>query len=161
MIEVFIESSHTEQMLQTCWKVLQHLTSVPVCTIVLWCNKDIILSFAVSKVENESFPCMHNLGERTGQEQYSTTRQSSPVRTHEKNSGDAVRRLGTIIQSIFVPNQEPAFAWPFGNALVRVGTQGLFRPCLKLSSRPFSRPDWLRLGLWGWALQTPAILEVR
>ena len=24
-----------------------------------------------------------------------------PVRTHEMNSGDAVRRLGTIIQSIF------------------------------------------------------------
>ena len=32
------------------------------------------------------------------------------VRTYEKNSGDAVRRLGTIIQNIFVPNQEPAFA---------------------------------------------------
>ena len=26
---------------------------------------------------------------------------SRRVRTHEKNSGDAVRRLGTIIQSIF------------------------------------------------------------
>ena len=30
-----------------------------------------------------------------------------------------------------MPNQEPAFAWPFGNGLVRVGTQGLFHPCLK------------------------------
>ena len=26
-----------------------------------------------------------------------------------------------------MPNQEPAFAWPFGNGPVRVGTQGLFR----------------------------------
>ena len=53
---------------------------------------------------------MHNLGERTGQVQYTTTRQSSLVRTHEKNSGDAVRRLGTVIQSIFVPSEEPGFA---------------------------------------------------
>ena len=48
---------------------------------------------------------MHNLAERTGQVQYSTTRQSSRVRTHEKNSADAVRRLGKLIQSIFVSNQ--------------------------------------------------------
>ena len=32
-------------------------------------------------------------------------------RAQEKNSGDAVRRLSTIIQSIFVPSQEPAFAY--------------------------------------------------
>ena len=56
--------------------------------------------------------------------------QNCRVRTHEKNSGDAVRRLGTIIQTIFVPNQEPAFAIPFGNGPLRFGTQGLFRPCL-------------------------------
>ena len=74
---------------------------------------------------------------------------SGRVQTHQKNSGDAVRRLGTIIHSIFVPNQEPAFAWPFGNGPVRVGTQGLFRLCLKLSPRLFSRPDWPPLGLRG------------
>ena len=60
-----------------------------------------ILSFLGSKVENESFPCVHNLGERTGQVQYITTRQSSHVRTHEKNLADAVRRLGKLIESIF------------------------------------------------------------
>ena len=51
-----------------------------------------------------------------------------------------------------MPNQEPAFAWPFGNGPVRVGTQGLFRLCLnwKLSSRLLSWPDWLPLGLRGW-----------
>ena len=30
-----------------------------------------------------------------------------------------------------MPNQEPAFPWPFGNGPVIVGTQGLFRLCLK------------------------------
>ena len=87
-----------------------------------------------------------------------------------RGSQTAVRRLGTIIRSIFfVPNQEPAFAWPFGtvwwesvprassahpwklssrksgasirltvwNGLVRVGTQGLFRPSLKTFVAPF------------------------
>ena len=62
---------------------------------------------------------------------------SRHVRTHKKNSGDAVRGLGTMIQSRFVPNQEPVFAWLFGNGLVRVGTQGLFRQCLKTFIAPF------------------------
>ena len=30
-----------------------------------------------------------------------------------------------------MPNQEPAFAWPFRNGPARVGSQGLFRSCLK------------------------------
>ena len=41
----------------------------------------------------------------------------------------------------FVPCKEPAFAWPFENGLVRIGTQGLFRPkrrpCLKAFIAPF------------------------
>ena len=41
-----------------------------------------------------------------------------------------------------MPSQEPVFAWPFGNGPVRVGTQGLFRPCLKTSVAPFL-PAWL------------------
>ena len=36
-----------------------------------------------------------------------------------------------------MPNQESAFAWPFGNGPVRVGTQGFFRLCLKTSVAPF------------------------
>ena len=40
------------------------------------------------------FPCTHKLGERTGQLGRDN---SSRVRIHEKNSGDAVSRLGTII----------------------------------------------------------------
>ena len=62
---------------------------------------------------------------------------SRRVQTQEKDSGETVRRFGTIIQSIFVPNQEPASAWFFGNSSVRVGTQGLFRPYLKTFVGPF------------------------
>ena len=36
--------------------------------------------------------------------------QTSLVLKLQKNSVDAVHRLGTIIQSIFLPNQEPPFA---------------------------------------------------
>ena len=58
----------------------------------------LVVSFLVRKVENKSFPCTHKLGERTGQVWRDNSRR---VRTHEKNSGETVRRLGTIIQSIF------------------------------------------------------------
>ena len=44
------------------------------------------------------FLVIGKLGERTGQLWRNNSR---CVRAHEKNSGDAVRRLGTIIQSIF------------------------------------------------------------
>ena len=53
---------------------------------------------------------------------------SRRVRTHEKDSGETVRWVGTIIKSIFLPNQKPASAWIFGNSSVRVGTQELFCP---------------------------------
>ena len=36
-----------------------------------------------------------------------------------------------------MPNKEPAFSFPFGNGLLRVGTKGLFRPCLKTFLVPF------------------------
>ena len=49
----------------------------------------------------------------------------------------AVRRLGAIVQSIFLcPIRTPAFAWPFGNGPLRVGSQGLFRRCLKTFVAP-------------------------
>ena len=52
----------------------------------------------VRKVENKIFPCSHKLGERTGRVQQDN---SGRVRAYEKNSGETVRRLGTIMQSIF------------------------------------------------------------
>ena len=82
-------------------------------------DSSVVPSFLVRKVENKSFPCSHKLCERTGQVCKDNSRH---VRSHEKNWGETVRRLGTIIQSFFVPNQEPASAWIFGNNSVRVGT---------------------------------------
>ena len=38
---------------------------------------------------------------------------------------------------VFVPNQEPASAWIFGNGPVKVATQGLFHPYLKTFVPPF------------------------
>ena len=35
-----------------------------------------------------------------------------------------------------MPNQEPAFALPFGNGSVRVGVQDLSRPCLNTFVKP-------------------------
>ena len=67
----------------------------------------------VYNYQKESFPCMHShkLGEQTGQ-------------VWRDNS-----HCVCCLIHFFVPNQEPAFAWPFGNGLVRVNTQGVFCPC--------------------------------
>ena len=53
---------------------------------------------------------------------------SRRVQTHEKNSEETVRRLGTIIQSIFVPHQEPASAIIFGNGSVLENFRPAFSP---------------------------------
>ena len=44
------------------------------------------------------------------------------------------------VPCIILPNQEPAFAKPFGNGPVRLGTQGFFRPFLKTFVAPFRPP---------------------
>ena len=47
-----------------------------------------------------------------------------------------------------MPNQEPAFSWPFGNGPV---SQWLFRPCLKtFFAAPFNPARLTALGLRGW-----------
>ena len=79
------------------------------------------------------------LGERTRQLWRDNSRR---VRTHEKNSGDAVRRLATIIQRIFCAQSGTSTLLAVWNGPVRVGTQGLFRPCLKTFVAPLS-PAWL------------------
>ena len=56
----------------------------------------------------------HNLGEQTGQ-------------VWQDNS-HCVR----CSFHFFAPNQESAFALPFGNGLVRVGIQGVFCPCSRV-----------------------------
>ena len=40
-------------------------------------------------------------------------------------------------KNFFVSNPEPASSWIFGNSLVRLGTQGVFRPYLKTFVAPF------------------------
>ena len=74
-----------------------------------------------------SLACMQNVDERAKQV---WRREIGRVRTHHSTSGAAVRRLGRIIQRIFLPNLEAALVEPFGNGLVRVGSPGLFPPYL-------------------------------
>ena len=62
-----------------------------------------------SLYQTESFltACISLVRSQTSRDRVNSRR----VRKHEKKkTGDAVRRLVTILQSIFVPNQEPAFA---------------------------------------------------
>ena len=54
--------------------------------------------------------------------------------TYDNESSDTVRWLGTILQRVFAPNQEPAFAEQLGNGLVTLSTQWLCRPCLCLKT---------------------------
>ena len=72
-----------------------------------------------------SLACMHNVDERTKQIWQCESR---CVRAHHSTSGAAVLRLARIIQRIFLLNLEAALVEPFGNDLVRVGSQGLFPP---------------------------------
>ena len=60
-------------------------------------ESSIVPSFLFGEAEKWKFPS-RNLGERTRQVWRDNSRR---VRTHEKNSGDAVRWLGTIIQRFF------------------------------------------------------------
>ena len=79
---------------------------------------------------------------------------SHRVRTHEKKSGETVRRLGTIIKSIFLCPIRSRHPLEFLEiARWESVPRGSFTRTWKLSSRPFSRPDWLPLGLRGWANQ--------
>ena len=91
---------------------------------------------------------------------------SRRVRTHEENSGETVRWLGIIIQSIFVSNQETTAVWIFGNTSVRVGTQGLFRPYLKTFVPPFfptrlTAPGSLRMGGYAIYCRNAQVLEMQ
>ena len=104
----------------------------------------------IREVENKCFLCTHKLGERTVQVWRDNIRR---VRTHEKNSGETVRRLGNIIQSIFCAQSGAGIRLNFWKSPVRVGTQGLFLPYLK-TFVPFFLPTRLtapgspRMGLF-------------
>ena len=75
-------------------------------------------------VSNWKFPdCVHFFG---GWARQAVIETIAVMKEHTKRT-----------QAFFVPNQEPASAWIFGNSSVRVGTQGLFRPYLKTFVAPF------------------------
>ena len=61
------------------------------------------------------------------------------VRTHEKNSGDAVRRLGTIIQSIFCAQSGASIRLTVWKWSGESQYPGAFPPILEIFRRPFSR----------------------
>ena len=63
---------------------------------------------------------------------------SRRVRTHEKNSGDAVRRLGTIIQSIFCAQSGASIRLTVWKWSGESRYPGAFPPVLENFSRPFS-----------------------
>ena len=62
------------------------------------------------------------------------TKVASALYAHMRN----VLTKTTHDKAFFVPNEEPAFSWRFGNGPVRVDTQGFFRPCLKTFVTPFN-----------------------
>ena len=105
-------------------------------------DSSIVPSFLVREVENKSFPCSHKLGERTGQVWQDNSRR---VRTHEKNSGETVRRLGTIIQSIFCAQSGAGIRLNFWKQFGEGRFLGALSPVLEnfrraLSSDPIDCP---------------------
>ena len=93
-----------------------------------WAEKSFVL-FCIQKSA-----CMQNVGERTMQVWRCESRR---VRTHHSASGAVARSLGRIIQRILLPNQEAALVEPFGNGLVRVGSQVPLAP----ANRPWVSED--------------------
>ena len=62
---------------------------------------------------------------------------SRRVRTHEKNLGETVPRLGAIIQTIFCAQSGAGVRLNFWKYSLRVGTLGLFHPYVKTFVAPF------------------------
>ena len=85
----------------TLWSVRNRIFSVQIELLLLIASETFFDSIISS-----SFVWLGKLGERTALLWRDNSSSSRRVRTHEKNSGETVRRLGTMIQSIFfVPNQ--------------------------------------------------------
>ena len=60
-----------------------------------------------------------------------------------------------------MPNKEPALTWPFGNGPERVGTQGLFRLCLKTFVAPFLPARLTAPGSPRMQFETPPVVSPR
>ena len=81
-----------------------------------------------------SFVWLGKLGERTGQLWRDNSRR---VRTQEKDSGEIVRRLGTIIQSIFCAQSAASIRLTVWKWSCESRYPGALRPCLKTFVAPF------------------------
>ena len=116
---------------QICWIVGQTISQIafPAC----WAPETILDSSVVP-----SF-LLGKLGEQTGQLWRDN---SCRVRTHEKNSGDAVWRLGAIIQSIFLcPIRNQHSLDRLEMVRWKSVPRGSSAHAWKLSSRLLTRPD--------------------
>ena len=80
----------------TLWSVTNRIFSVQIELLLLIASETFFDSIISS-----SFVWLGKLGERTALLWRDNSSSSRRVRTHEKNSGETVRRLGTMIQSIF------------------------------------------------------------
>ena len=100
-------------------------------------HRQFLPSFWLGKVENKSFPCSHKLGERTGQVWQDNNRR---VRTHEKNLGGTVRRLGTKIQSTFCAQSGAGIGLNFWKQFGESRYPGALSPVLENFRRALS-PD--------------------
>ena len=97
------------------------------------------------------FLVIGKLGERTGQLWRNNSRR---VRPHEKNSGDAVRRLGTIIQSIFCAQSGASIRLTVWKWSGESRYPGAFPPvlenfCRAISPGPTDRP-WVSEDVAKW-----------
>ena len=81
-----------------------------------------------SRVQSKNADCLGQLH---------TMLSDADLRTRHSGPGAPVRRLGRIIQRIFLPNQEAALVEPFGNGLERVSFQGLFPPYFWICNASF------------------------
>ena len=72
---------------------------------------------------------------------------SRRVRTHEKNSGEAVRRLGTIIQSIFCAQSGAGIRLNFWKWSGESRYPGALSPVLKNFRPPYSPEGTTRSGI--------------
>ena len=110
---------------------------------------DSILKSDGDFISNWKFPdCVHFFGARARQAVIETKAVVYELtkRTQEKLFADWAQ----LYKAFFGAQSGAGIRLNFGNSTVRVGTQGLFfARTWKLSSRPFSRPNWLPLGLRG------------
>ena len=128
----------------TLWSVKNRIFSVQIELLLLIASE---LFYNLSIVP---LVTLAKLGERTGQLWRDNRRRA---RTHEKNSGETVGPLGTIIQSIYCAQSWASIRLTVWKLSGESRYPGALPPMLENFHRAFSaRSDWPSLDLRGWAL---------